>query len=767
MKKQILFFCLVFAVFSTAKADIVIQAEDAVFDGKTASNHSGYTGNGFVDIGNASGSWIEFEFSLLNALPEAPVSVRWANGKEDVRDMKIEVNGVVAIERQAFGYSGSYTTWIETPMTLNLRKGTNKIKMTSLTSVGGPNLDKITITGGEPGASEYELAVHVQGKGIVQREPDAPFYEAGTVVTLTAVPNETFQASFAGWSGDASGNSLTTQVTMNSKKTITATFQSALHTSYYCAPESKGGSDTNSGTIESPFFNLKKALSLMEPGDTVFLRGGVYDYTETIALDKFGSTAERICIFAYGNEIPVLDFYGIGGTRGNARGFKVTGNYYHMKGLEICYAPDNGIKVEGSYNIFELLRLHHNGDSGIQIGLGSNDPDGPDIVCFNLVKNCDSWRNLDWGTDYENADGFACKLSPGPGNRFVGCRAWQNADDGWDFYMTHYPIYIDSCWTYGNGNAEIINIDQEWKARYPDAPSNWQGDGNGFKLGGDGWPAKHQVSNCIAFDGYVTGAGFSENNNADSLFLYNCVAWYGIKNFRIRAYPSDLRNCISFDPKVTSEGAVRDIAANSVELNNSWNEIDGETLVPPRKDANGNVFDQKSIYNEFISTSVDDFHAPREADGSLPNNGFGRLKTDSRFIDKGTPEVRGVSAQTYHQIPLTIPYTGSAPDLGAYETGLTTAIQAPNFSDETLFANYPNPVRTMTTFTAVAQEAGKASIYLCDITGKKLKTICDRYVTKNEPIREIINVSDLEKGIYMAVFKNGKTQQIRKIVCIK
>jgi hypothetical protein len=741
-----------------------MQAEDARFDGKTANNHSGYTGSGFVDIGNASGSWIEFEFSLREALPQGVVNLRWANGKEDQRNMRIEVNGNTAIADQPFGYSGGFTTWLETAMTLDLRKGTNVIRMVSLTSVGGPNLDRITVVGGEPGSLEYGLDVLIQGKGRVLREPDAPFYEEGTVVTLTAVPDAGFQASFVGWSGDASGNSLTASVAMTGRKAVTATFRSSVHASYYCAPEAKGGNDSNPGTLEQPFFNLKKALALMEPGDTVFLRGGVYDYNETILLDKTGSDVERICLFAYANEIPVLDFYRIGGTRGNARGFKVTGNYYYMKGLEICYAPDNGIKVEGSHNIFELLRLHHNGDSGIQIGLGSNDPDGPDIVCFNLVKNCDSWRNLDWGTSYENADGFACKLSPGPGNRFVGCRAWQNADDGWDFYMTHYPIYIDSCWTYGNGNVEIINIDEEWKSRYPDAPGNWQGDGNGFKLGGDGWPAKHQVSNCIAFDGYATGAGFSENNNADSLFLYNCVAWYGVKNFRVRAYPSDLRNCISFDAKSSSENAVREIASGSIERNNSWNEINGETLVPARKDAAGNIFDQKSIYNEFVSTSVEDFHAPRESDGSLPNNGFGRLKPGSRFVDKGTPEVRGVSAQTYHQVPLTIPYTGSAPDLGAYETGLFTEFRAANFSDEGIFSHYPNPVRATTTFTAVAQEEGTATIYLCDLAGKKLKTICDRYVTKNEPIRESFNTSDLGKGIYMAVFKNGKTQQVRKII---
>jgi hypothetical protein len=659
-------------------------------------------------------------------------------------------------------------------MILNLRKGTNKIKMISLTSVGGPNLDRITIVGGEVGNPEYELAVNVQGKGSVNREPNAPFYEAGTVVTLTAVPNAAFDASFVGWSGDATGSSLTTQITLNAKKTVTATFQSGVHTAFYCAPAAKGGNDNNPGTETSPFFHLKKALTLVEPGDTVFLRGGTYDYTETILLDKSGSAAEHICIFAYRNEIPVLDFYGIATSRDNARGFKITGNYYYLKGLEICYAPDNGIKVEGSRNIFELLRLHHNGDSGIQIGLGKDAPDGPDIVCFNLVKNCDSWRNLDWGTSYENADGFACKLSPGPGNRFVGCRAWQNADDGWDFYMTHYPIYVDSCWTYGNGNAEILNIDTEWKARYPNAPTSWAGDGNGFKLGGDDWAAKHQVSNSIAFDGYVTGGCFNENNNTDSLFIYNCVAWQGLKNFRVRKYASDIRNCISFDSKTGGQGQLYDIASGSVEVNNSWNPINGNQALVPYKEKymdNGKekerVFDQKTIYDEFISTSPEDFLAPREPDGSLPNNGFGRLKVGSRFIDQGTSNVRGVSPLTYHQIPITIPYSGGAPDLGAYEFNGVTGIQVHNFSEEPVFSNYPNPFRQTTTFTAVAQEEGNLRIYLCDLSGKTVQTIIDRYVMKNEQIREVVNETNLKTGVYIAVLKNGRTQQMRKIVHVK
>lgn len=756
---------------ATAQADIVIQAESATYDGKVASNHTGYTGSGFVDVGNNIGSWIEFEFSVKDAMPNAEVVLRWANGKDDSRNVRVDLNGVTAIADQALGYSGSFTTWSETPIILSLRKGTNKIRLTSLTSVGGPNYDKLTIVGAELGKSEFELMTNVQGKGSILRNPDAPFYEEGTVVTLTAVPNSAFEASFVGWSGDASGTALTTTITINAKKTVTATFKSGVHASFYCAPKEKGGDDNNAGTIDAPFYHLEKALALMEPGDTVFMRGGTYNYTQTIALDKRGSKAEYLSIFAYENEQPVLDFYEVTGDRGSGRGFKMTGDYYYMKGLEICYAPDNGIKVEGSHNIMELLRLHHNGDSGIQIGLAKNSPDGPDIVCHNLVKNCDSWRNFDWGTGYENADGFACKLSPGPGNRFVGCRAWENADDGWDFYMTHYPIYVDSCWTFGNGNEQLIQIDSEWKARYPNAPTSWAGDGNGFKLGGDDWAAKHEVSNSIAFDGYVTGACFSENNNADSLFIYNCVAWQGLKNFRVRKHASDIRNCISFDPKVSGSGQLYDIAVGSIELNNTWNSIDGEQPMVPYKEKymdndreRERLFDQTTIYDEFVSTSVEDFLALREPDGSLPNNGFGRLKAGSRFIDKGSKEVRGVSVETYSQIPIQLAYSGSAPDLGAYEYYDLTSIDVPNTSDEQIFSNYPNPFKETTTFNAVAQEDGWARIVLYNISGMKIQTICERYVMRNEQIREVLSAAGLEKGIYMVLFQNGKTSQVRKIV---
>ena len=773
MKKSLLaVFVLLLLCALSARADLVVQAEDGVYVGKTDTQHAGYTGTGFVDFTNAAGSSLLLEFSLAEALPAATVLVRWANGKDDDRSMSFRVNDSLQIESQAFGNSGAFTTWVETAVTLNLRKGTNKLLITALTSNGGPNMDKITIVGGEEGLREYALNLQIQGKGRVLKMPDAPYYPQGTVVQLEAVPDTAAGAEFVGWSGDLSGSDAIESINMDAEKTVIATFKSNRHSVFYCAPPEKGGNDNNEGSIEAPFFNVSKALSLMEPGDTLYLRGGTYRYTATIALDQRGSELERLCIFNYPGESPVLNFYDIFSTytnlsssaRGSARGFKITGDYYYLKGLEICQAPDNGIKIEGSHNICELLILHHNGDSGIQIGLGKDDPDAPDQVANNLIKNCDSYRNLDWGTTYENADGFACKLSPGANNRFTGCRAWQNADDGWDFYMTHYPIYLDSCWTFGNGNPDLASKeDLDWEfGQNNTIPTSWSGDGNGFKLGGDGWAAKHEIRNCIAFDGHQTGAGFNENNNADSLFIFNCLSWQGIKNYRVRAYPSDIRNCISFDAKNSGQDQLYNLAEGTVSLNNSWDQIEGNVLVPYQTTTN-ELFDQKSIYDEFVSTSKEDFLAPRQADGSLPDNGFGRLKANSIFIDRGSNIVRGVDPVNFRPMDIELSnYFGLAVDLGAYEYVQPDGLPRIRPLSPRLQAS-PNPCLQNCIIEMEFTEKGSAELLVFDLAGKKRYTQTIDQVMAGEKRRLQLDIP-LPSGVYQLVLLNGKTREMLKLI---
>ncbi|CUS03378.2 exported protein of unknown function [Candidatus Promineifilum breve] len=70
----------------------------------------------------------------------------------------------------------------------------------------------------------YALNVTIpSGGGTVTADPpNVGEYPAGTVVTLTAVPDT--DKVFLGWSGDASGSNLTAQVTMSADRNVTATF---------------------------------------------------------------------------------------------------------------------------------------------------------------------------------------------------------------------------------------------------------------------------------------------------------------------------------------------------------------------------------------------------------------------------------------------------------------------------------------------------------------------------------------------------------------
>jgi len=74
--------------------------------------------------------------------------------------------------------------------------------------------------------------------------------------------------------------------------------------SYYVAVD---GSNANAGTIDQPFATLDYAAGKVAPGDTVFLRGGIYRIDREIKLSKSGTAGDRIVYQAYKNEKPILD----------------------------------------------------------------------------------------------------------------------------------------------------------------------------------------------------------------------------------------------------------------------------------------------------------------------------------------------------------------------------------------------------------------------------------------------------------------------------
>ncbi len=68
----------------------------------------------------------------------------------------------------------------------------------------------------------YNLNLTIVGSGSVTRSPNQTNFEAGTVVTLTAVPATGWH--FSGWSGALSGATNPINITMDAHKNVTATF---------------------------------------------------------------------------------------------------------------------------------------------------------------------------------------------------------------------------------------------------------------------------------------------------------------------------------------------------------------------------------------------------------------------------------------------------------------------------------------------------------------------------------------------------------------
>lgn len=73
---------------------------------------------------------------------------------------------------------------------------------------------------------------------------------------------------------------------------------------YYVDPVS--GADSNTGNLESPWKTLSESLPKLKPGDTLYLRGGVY-FEGNIRVNISGTDSRHITIKNYQEESPVID----------------------------------------------------------------------------------------------------------------------------------------------------------------------------------------------------------------------------------------------------------------------------------------------------------------------------------------------------------------------------------------------------------------------------------------------------------------------------
>jgi hypothetical protein len=138
------------------------EAENAtISQGTIASNHTGFSGTGFVDYTNVSGGYVEFTVTATTAGPVG-LQFTYANGSAANRPMTITVNGNPVAIDAPFAPATNWDTWPTLLVTGTFTAGTNKVRATATTAMGGPNLDSLHILPPPPGApAAWELRARV------------------------------------------------------------------------------------------------------------------------------------------------------------------------------------------------------------------------------------------------------------------------------------------------------------------------------------------------------------------------------------------------------------------------------------------------------------------------------------------------------------------------------------------------------------------------------------------------------------------------------
>lgn len=404
---------------------------------------------------------------------------------------------------------------------------------------------------------------------------------------------------------------------------------------YYVATN---GTDTNAGTIEAPFATLNQALSVVQPGDYVYIRGGKYEITNDQIMNydrgayaavfditgKSGASAsKRINIFGYEGERPVFDLSKVKPEGKRVSVFYVTGHFYHFKNFEIvgtqvivkghtqseCFSNDGG-----NNNIYENIAMHDGMAIGFYLTRGMN----------NLVLNCDAYSNYDdysEGTYGGNVDGFGghVRSAGSTGNVFRGCRAWYNSDDGFDLINCFAAVTIENCWAFRNG--------------YVPNSETHAGDGTGFKSGGYGMQANpkvpdpipvHVVRNCLAFHNY--NKGFYANHHLGGIVFENNTGYDNPSNYcmlnrksaaevvDVDGYGHVIKNNLSYAP--------RSAGKHITDVNRATCEIVNNSFAPNTLEV---------AETDFESLDATQLTLPRKADGSLPDITFLKLTTTAQY----------------------------------------------------------------------------------------------------------------------------------------
>jgi hypothetical protein len=208
---------------------------------------------------------------------------------------------------------------------------------------------------------------------------------------------------------------------------------------YYVATT---GSNSNAGTQAAPWRTIQYAVDHVQAGDTILVRGGVYN--ETVMITKSGSAANGyITLTEYAGEHAVIDGTGLVTEPYGMRGLinLYYASYVRVKGFELRNYKSNtefipvGVFVQGSGERIEIRNNHIHAIEANNLPANGN-ADALGIAVYgteatplrNVIIDGNELHNLKTGTSESltagsNVEGFQITRNVVHDNNFIGIDA--------------------------------------------------------------------------------------------------------------------------------------------------------------------------------------------------------------------------------------------------------------------------------------------------------------------------------------------------------
>ncbi len=298
-------------------------------------------------------------------------------------------------------------------------------------------------------------------------------------------------------------------------------------TTYYVATN---GSNSNLGSQNSPFATITHAATKAKAGDTVYVRGGTYTFSNEQYIGSIGTSSAPISYQSYPGEKAILDSTR---TPSNSNLVNVAGTYNIFKGFELKNAKSIGIVSWGGKNIQILNNVIYNSyKNGIFVGFDRDMTTASNIrIIGNTVySNClvNKSRNLTGGWPQGIGSTMASNIT------ISNNHVYQNYGEGIDFVLTNGGVASGNN-VHDNFSVNLYldnatNITVERNRIYTTNNTNFFRDGkpaSGIQAANEYYGFSNPINNIKIRNNIVIGG------NTGFAYFSNYGRGGGLKNFVI------------------------------------------------------------------------------------------------------------------------------------------------------------------------------------------------------------------------------------------